>query len=351
MDRLALARIPRLLLVEPGCAPPVTEDVLEDWVRLPLDDAELKARLATLRRRAATLLDVPRLDRHGRLLFRGQWINLTPIEERLLARLTHRFDDVVGGSDVVAAGWPDHRPTANAVRVTMHRLRRRLQPLALELRRVGDGWLLHERQELPLGGPAPAPTPWRDDLAGAPAAPARGAARCGGGGRRDPRAHPHPGGVHAGGAGHPAARARRAGGRRGRLAGRRHDGHRRHRRRELRLRPTAQLVPLPRRRAGGARLPDRRRDRRRRGGRRGAPPAPGRGGQPGGAPRAGGPPALGDAAIGVARPAHAARHHPHRGLGAAGRGGDGRGDAAGSSWPSWATRPNGWTGWSPTCST
>jgi hypothetical protein len=149
VDRLARARIPRLLLVEPGCPPPVTEDVLEDWVRLPLDDAELKARLATLRRRAEMLLAVPQLDRHGRLLFGEQWIELTPIEERLLARLVHHFDDVVGGVELLSAGWPDHQPTANAVRVTMHRLRRRLRPLALELRRVGDGWLLHERQDLP----------------------------------------------------------------------------------------------------------------------------------------------------------------------------------------------------------
>jgi hypothetical protein len=149
VDRLARARIPRLLLVEPGCPPPVTEDVLEDWVRLPLDDAEVKARLATLRRRAATLLPVPQLDRHGRLLFAEQWIELTPIEERLLARLVHHFDDVVDGVDLLGAGWPGQRPTANAVRVTMHRLRRRLRPLALELRRVGDGWLLHERQDVP----------------------------------------------------------------------------------------------------------------------------------------------------------------------------------------------------------
>src|SRR3977135_3375056 len=61
VDRLARARTPRLLLVEPGCPPPIQEDVLEDWVRLPVDDAELKARLATLRRRAATLLSGPLL--------------------------------------------------------------------------------------------------------------------------------------------------------------------------------------------------------------------------------------------------------------------------------------------------
>jgi Transcriptional regulatory protein, C terminal len=156
-QRLALARIPRLLLVEPGCPPPITEDALEDWVRLPLDDAEVKARLATLRRRAATMLDVPQLDRHGRLLFRQHWIALTPLEERLLTRLTLRFDQVVDTAELLDAGWPQRRPTANAVRVTMHRLRRRLRPTGLELRRVGAGWLLHERQELPVRRARPRP--------------------------------------------------------------------------------------------------------------------------------------------------------------------------------------------------
>jgi hypothetical protein len=136
VERLSLLRIPRLLLVEPGCPPPVTEDVLEDWVRLPFDDRELKARLATLRRRAETLLDAPRLDRHGRLLFREHWVSVTPTEERLLARLAHHFNDV---------------------RVTMHRLRRRVRPMTLELRRMGDGWLLQERDETVWATPRPRP--------------------------------------------------------------------------------------------------------------------------------------------------------------------------------------------------
>lgn len=148
VERLARQRIPRLLLVDPDCAPPVTEDVLEDWVRLPADDRDVKARLTTLRRRAATLLDVPRLDRHGRLLFRQRWITITPAEERLLARLALRFNDVVPTGELIDAGWPGGAPSPNAVRVTMHRLRHRLEPLSLELRRMDDGWLLHERDEL-----------------------------------------------------------------------------------------------------------------------------------------------------------------------------------------------------------
>ena len=122
----------------------MTHDVLEDWVRLPVDDGEVKARLATLRRRAETFLDVPRLDRHGRLVFRQHWISVTPTEERLLARLARRFDDVVPATELLGAGWPGRAPSANAVRVTMHRLRRRVATMGLELRRFGDGWVLLE---------------------------------------------------------------------------------------------------------------------------------------------------------------------------------------------------------------
>jgi two-component system, OmpR family, response regulator len=147
LERLARQQIPRLLLVEPDAAPPITEDVLEDWVRLPADHRELTSRLENLRRRAETLLSAPLLDRRGRLVFRGRWTNVTPTEERLLARLTHRFDDVVPAAELLATGWPEQKPSANAIRVTFHRLRVRLRPIGLELRRFDHGWLLQARDD------------------------------------------------------------------------------------------------------------------------------------------------------------------------------------------------------------
>jgi len=147
LERLARERIPRLLFVEPDAAPPITEDVLEDWIRLPADPRELSSRLENLRRRAKMLLTSPLLDRHGRLMFRGRWTNVTPTEERLLARLARRFDGVVPTSELLAMGWPDVAPSANAVRVTFHRLRVRVRPLGLELRRFDHGWLLQAQED------------------------------------------------------------------------------------------------------------------------------------------------------------------------------------------------------------
>jgi hypothetical protein len=40
--------LPRLLLVEPGAAPPFVADVIEDWVRLPSDEREVALRISHL---------------------------------------------------------------------------------------------------------------------------------------------------------------------------------------------------------------------------------------------------------------------------------------------------------------
>jgi DNA-binding response OmpR family regulator len=149
IERLARNHIPRLLVVEPDATPPITEDVLEDWIRLPADHRDLSSRLENLRRRADALLNAPLLDRHGRLLFRGRWTSVTPTEERLLARLARHFDDVVPTDELVAMGWPGRAPSATAIRVAFHRLRLRLRPLGLELRRFEHGWLLQARADEP----------------------------------------------------------------------------------------------------------------------------------------------------------------------------------------------------------
>lgn len=50
---LAAAGAPHLLLVDPDAAPPAAVDVLRDWVRLPADAAEVRARARRLARLAA----------------------------------------------------------------------------------------------------------------------------------------------------------------------------------------------------------------------------------------------------------------------------------------------------------
>src|SRR5688500_571303 len=92
---LTEARRPRLLLLDPGVAPPATWDVLEDWVRQPADPAEIEARIATLMRRLPTECPAPLLDGDGVLRVGSAWVALPPVEARLVAALLARPEAVV----------------------------------------------------------------------------------------------------------------------------------------------------------------------------------------------------------------------------------------------------------------
>jgi len=145
-DRLAALRAagaPRLLLVAAHAAPPVVVDALEDWLRLPADDAELATRLATLRARGDAGTPAPRLGTDGLLHYRSRWVALSPVEQALAAALTERFGAVVGRDALSKQAWPDGTPTRNALDVHVLRFRRRIAPLGLELRTVrARGYLL-----------------------------------------------------------------------------------------------------------------------------------------------------------------------------------------------------------------
>jgi DNA-binding response OmpR family regulator len=144
-ERLRATRHPRLLLLEDGIDPPACEDGLEDWIRLPAPEADLQARLATLRRRATDAGGPPVLDDDGVLRVDGAWVALPPIESRLVAALLDRIGTVVTRNDVTRAGWPDGDPVRNVLDVHILRLRRRLEPLGLAIRTVRSRGFLLER--------------------------------------------------------------------------------------------------------------------------------------------------------------------------------------------------------------
>lgn len=134
--------MPRLLLVEAGEQPPDSDDPLEDWIRLPAHDDDVLHRIGVLNRRAASRRR-PALDGAGRLLFKGQWIGLSDIDERLMEVLVSHFGEFVDASRLLAGGW-DEAPGENALRPHLYRLKRKLLPLGLELshqRRRGR-WML-----------------------------------------------------------------------------------------------------------------------------------------------------------------------------------------------------------------
>jgi DNA-binding response OmpR family regulator len=138
---------PRLLMVEDGVPPPDSADVLEDWIRVPAGEIDLRARVEGLRRRAAAARpQVPVLDDDGVLRDGRRWVSLPPVEARLTAALLDRFGAVVSRDALSRAGWPDGAAGRNALDVHVLRLRRRLAPVSLVIRTVRSrGYLLERR--------------------------------------------------------------------------------------------------------------------------------------------------------------------------------------------------------------
>jgi DNA-binding response OmpR family regulator len=143
LSELRGAGTPRLLLVGPDAAPPESSDPLEDWIRLPAEDRDVRARVATLEARAEDGTALPQIDDDGLLRYRDQWVSLSPVERELAGALVERFGAVVGRELMARRAWPSGAPTRNALDVHILRLRRRIAPVGLEVRTVRSrGYLL-----------------------------------------------------------------------------------------------------------------------------------------------------------------------------------------------------------------
>jgi len=141
-DRLNRAGVPRLWFVEPGVEPPISEDCLEDWLRLPADDTDVRARLVALARRAACHPAVPTLDPHGRCTHHGAVVFLSPVEQHLMEPLIAHFGTAVSETELIGSAWLDGGRD-ETLRVHLSRLRRRLGPIGLEIANIrGYGYLL-----------------------------------------------------------------------------------------------------------------------------------------------------------------------------------------------------------------
>jgi DNA-binding response OmpR family regulator len=136
-DDLSELGVARLLLVEDGATPPAPIDCLEDWIRVPAPELDLRARLSALEGRAAVHAPaVPTLDGDGVLRFGPLWVSLPPVEARLTTALLERFGAVVGRETMASAGWPEGTAGRNALDVHVLRLRRRLTSVGLVIRTV-----------------------------------------------------------------------------------------------------------------------------------------------------------------------------------------------------------------------
>lgn len=149
---LADAGLPRLLLVDAGVDPPTEADCRQDWVRMPAEDREIELRVRVLRSRAQAYQSSPTLDGFGRLLHRGRWVALSPVEEALARPLVAALSSVVTYDDLLRSAWPDAEPSENALRLHLMRLRRKLERLGLEVRSVRScGVVLEEARPVASG--------------------------------------------------------------------------------------------------------------------------------------------------------------------------------------------------------
>ena len=140
--------VPRLLLIEDGQSAPEAADCLEDWVRVPSNEEEVRARLVGLSARSRFHShETPELDSDGVLRFAARWVALPPVEARLTAALLGRFGAVVSRGALARSGWPDGAPRRNALDVHVVRLRRRLAPIGLAIRTVRSRGYLLEASE------------------------------------------------------------------------------------------------------------------------------------------------------------------------------------------------------------
>src|SRR5215207_166243 len=73
----------RLLVIEGGVPAPVCTDIREDWVRPPMTESDLRARIATLLAKAEAHR-LPHLDPYGILRFGDRSITVSPTETELL---------------------------------------------------------------------------------------------------------------------------------------------------------------------------------------------------------------------------------------------------------------------------
>jgi DNA-binding response OmpR family regulator len=131
-EQMRVAGLPRLLMLSDAAEPPVCDDELQDWVRVPSDPLEVSARMQALQLRAARLR-WPSLDDNGRFSVGGQWIALSPIEVGLMRALVEQFGAMVARAELARSAWPDKAPTRNQLDVRLRDLRRRLRPMGLRI--------------------------------------------------------------------------------------------------------------------------------------------------------------------------------------------------------------------------
>jgi DNA-binding response OmpR family regulator len=141
-ERLAGVGVAVLYLVNDEDEPPTPTSCLEDWIRIPGDDRDLRARVAALELRAASHHSSPRIDDEGRLHYHGKVLALSPEEAEVARLLTERFGDLVSDDELEERV----NDAELQLRARMTHLRANVRGLGLALRRIRRrGYILQRR--------------------------------------------------------------------------------------------------------------------------------------------------------------------------------------------------------------
>jgi DNA-binding response OmpR family regulator len=156
---LARAGVPRLLLVAPDADPPDSVGIDEDWVRVPADGRDLRARLQRLARVVEQLQhDHPVLDPSHIVHYGGTSVVLSAAQAVVTELLLSRQGQVVSRAELEAALWTDGAPGPKALDGVVFRLRRRLAGLGLVVRSAHARGFSIDAHEPGTAPPADHPT-------------------------------------------------------------------------------------------------------------------------------------------------------------------------------------------------
>jgi hypothetical protein len=141
MDRrnqLVAGGVPCLLVVASGASPPEVHP-WEDWIRLPTDERDLSCRLRGLAQR------VSRAELVDDVLFRNVYgaIALSATEAAVIRVLLESRGAPIHRDALTSRVWPSGPPSPRSLGDVLYRLRRRLEPLHLDIHSHGArGYLM-----------------------------------------------------------------------------------------------------------------------------------------------------------------------------------------------------------------
>jgi hypothetical protein len=143
--RLAGASRPRVLAIPANAPPPLLTDDFEDWVRDPIDAAELLLRQRTLHERWLDRRGDVWLDEHGLVHLDDRWVALSDAQAAIAAPLIADIGRVARRQDVRRAyeAVVGER-TEQAFNAVLGRLRTKFTELDVVLHGLSGGRLLLE---------------------------------------------------------------------------------------------------------------------------------------------------------------------------------------------------------------